>query len=65
MQVGDMVKRLNGRRTHWIGIIVKDESRLGISTRGRKTFLVQWFDQGVMPMSWEQDFSLEVISKCK
>ena len=64
MRVGDLVKRKLGRRTQWVGIIIKDESRLNMTNRGGKTFLVYWFigASNQLQQAWEQDFSLEVIS---
>ena len=57
MKVGDIVKRKRGRRSHWIGKIIKEEPQpIG------KKFLIQWLRRSTLrEQCWEQELSLEVI----
>ena len=67
MKVGDLVKKTNGRRTHWRGLIIAE----GTYAHGK--FLVHWFYPPRLPSEtrtgrgtfegWECDFSLEVVSE--
>jgi len=57
MKIGDLVKRKRGRRSHWTGKIIKEES-----TGDGKRFLIKWLHRPTLrEQCWEQGLSLEVI----
>ena len=61
MKVGDLVKPRHGRRSHWIGLIIKEESHLG-----RKQFLIRWVRRpSLREQCWEQDLNLEIVNESR
>jgi len=59
MKVGDLVKRKRGRRSHWVGKIIKEEPQpIG------KKFLIQWVRRSsTREQCWEQDLSLGIVNE--
>jgi len=65
VEVGDLVCPKRGRRTGWVGLIIKQREMP--STNGPKSkmdYLVQWVQSPHSP-AWWVDWSLEVISESR
>jgi len=66
VKIGDLVKRTNGRRTHWVGYVIGVDVSFMSHVDGTgseiKKFLVRWFGgPDKVEDMWEADFSLEVV----
>ena len=61
MKVGDLVKPKHGRRSQWVGLIVKEGSR-----EDRKHFLIQWARRpSLRERCWEHGLNLELVNESR
>ena len=62
-KIGDLVSPKNGRRIHWVGLVV--EQREGEGPKKYATeCLIQWIRRPRSPAWWE-DWSLEIVSESR
>ena len=66
-KIGDLVSPRTGRRTHWIGIVIKqreaEEQKFG-DHKSDTDYLVQWA-RDPKHRAWWIDWSLEVVSESR